>query len=46
MTSSKNRRESAWKSRKENQQPHGEINLLPSSPMKEAPAWQATSISS
>ena len=28
MTSSKNRRESAWKSRKENQKPHGEVKSL------------------
>lgn len=28
MTSSKGRRESAWKSRKQNPQPHGEVKSL------------------
>ncbi|MBM7568175.1 MULTISPECIES: DUF6254 family protein [Paenibacillus] len=28
MTSSKNRRENAWKSRKQNQKPHGEVKSL------------------
>ncbi|MBW7474581.1 hypothetical protein K0T92_07470 [Paenibacillus oenotherae] len=28
MTSSQRRRESAWKSRKQNQKPHGEIKSL------------------
>ena len=28
MTSSQNRRENAWKSRKQNQKPHGEVKSL------------------
>ncbi|MBO7745421.1 hypothetical protein I8J29_14510 [Paenibacillus sp. MWE-103] len=28
MTSPKNRRENAWKSRKQNQKPHGEVKSL------------------